>query len=207
MRSDEITVTVHPTLIHCSYRMPNGELFKRKYIGWNKHGAVGQFRLDYARETAEMKLMKTLVDEQNALIDRVRKTVLKRLQDIAADEAALRLWRDEFWPGTRLSTVRERLQSAFADLEVRRSTPYIRIYGRPLINTAIENLPLLQLTGSMDETLKWLTFLKTQREKRLIQDAISLRKGQMNRERDWRRLPLSVRKAALAALEVAHGAG
>jgi hypothetical protein len=151
--------------------------------------------------------MTTLLDEQNALTQRIRKTVMARLREIAGDETALRLWRDEFWPGTRLSTVRERLQAVLVDLEVRRSVAYVRIYGRPYINTAVENLPVRQLTNGMPETLQWLAFLKSQREKRLVAEAVSMRKGQINRERDWKRLPLSVRKSALAALEAEHGNG
>lgn len=201
-----IQVEEHPTLICCSYRLPGDVLFKRKYIGWGRRAAVAQFKRDAAQELKTPN-MKNVTDEIHAFAQRATGLARKRLEEISHDEEATRLWRDEFWPGTRLSVVRERLQEAFVDLEFRRTVAYFRLHGRPVIATPVENLPVPQLTGMMSATLEWLKFLKTQREKRLVQDAIALRKGQINRERDWKRLPASVRKAALAAMETANAKG
>ena len=151
--------------------------------------------------------MKTPVDELNALTKRLGDIARKRLEEISFDEEATRLWRDEFWPGTRLTTVRERLQEAFVDLELKRSVGYLRVFGRPVITTPLDNLPVAQLTGTMADTVKWLKFLKSQHERRMVENAIGLRKGQIKREQDWKRFPASVRKAALAAMEATHATG
>lgn len=40
----DITIEVYPSLICVSVRLPNGDLFKRKYIGYSKRGALENFK-------------------------------------------------------------------------------------------------------------------------------------------------------------------
>jgi hypothetical protein len=38
-----MTIIIYPNHSHCEYRLPNGNLFKRKYIGYTKLGATREF--------------------------------------------------------------------------------------------------------------------------------------------------------------------
>jgi len=142
-----------------------------------------------------------LVEKLNEQVKSLCQCCQDRLCDIARHESAVRLWRDEFWPGTRLDTVRERLREAFVGMDLRQGTPYFRLHGRPVIKSPVEHLPVAQLTGSLADTLIWLEFRKSQRDKRQVAEAAAMRRGIISRERDWRRLPLAIRTAAAAIIE------
>jgi len=51
----EVMVESHPTLICCLHRLPDGDLFKRKYIGYGRRAAVAQFRREVREELRKLK--------------------------------------------------------------------------------------------------------------------------------------------------------
>ena len=149
-------------------------------------------------------------DKINQLCNEVTSRVVRRMKEIAVHEEAVRLWRDEFWPGVALAKVRERLTHGVrVDLKMDRSPSAFLMASIAGMEHGVNWLPVKPLTDDLfEETLKWLRWRKIDRDNKLVGEAVKTHRTIIGNQSVWKRYPKAVREAAIQkyALKIAEDA-